>query len=185
MRLGLILIFVAVPIIELALLIQLGSWLGFWPTMGLIVLTAIVGSYVLRQQGLETLQKVSNAVAQGEPPVEPLVDGILILVAGAFLLTPGVLTDGIGLALLVPQVRRILRRWAFDWLVRSENVRFRVFTRGGPGAQREPPRPDEGEKFRRSGPRQRPPASGPVIDGEYERLGDRTIDPKRSNRRRD
>lgn len=182
MRLGLILIFIAVPVIELALLIQLGSWLGFWPTIGLIVLTAFIGTAVLRQQGLETMNRMSAEMSRGEPPVEPLIDGVFIVVAGAFLLTPGVLTDAVGLLLLIPPIRRVIRRWGYQQLMRNRNFDFHVHTSTGSVDPGSPSSQRGGFDERRSKPRSQD--SGPVIDGEYERLGDRTIDPKRSGRTR-
>ncbi|MEM7774799.1 MAG: FxsA family protein [Pseudomonadota bacterium] len=180
MRFALVLIFVAVPIIELALLIQLGSWLGFWPTIGLILLTAVVGTAVLQQQGLETLNRVSQATARGEPPVEPIIDGMFLLVAGAFLLTPGVITDGIGLLLLVPQIRHLIRRWGVHRLMTSKNVRFHVFRSG----QTDGPDAPQSSDFSGSRRGRDKPGAGPVIDGEYEHLGDRTIDPNRRRPKR-
>ncbi len=211
MRLGLILVFIAVPLIELALLIQLGTTLGFWPTIGIILLTAVVGTLVLQTQGFETMRRMQLAMARGEPPVEPIIDGMFLLLAGAFLLTPGVVTDAIGLLLLVPQVRTLIRRWGFHRLMTSGNVRFHVFGSGSPpGANttadqsgqgsgyagrpgdREPrgPRegqraaPNRGDKPWRS-PRRDPNAGSgsQVIDGDYERLGDKTIDPRRGQRK--
>jgi len=87
MRLGFLLIFIAVPLLELALLIKLGGWIGIWPTLGLIVLTAVVGTALLRQQGLQTLNKLMSSVQEGEAPLLPMVEGALLLISGAFLLS--------------------------------------------------------------------------------------------------
>lgn len=109
MRLFLILL--AVPVIEIALFIELGGWLGTWPTIGLVVLTAVIGSILLRQQGLQALRDVQGRLASGEDPGRLLADGAMILVAGALLLTPGFFTDAIGFALLIPWVRAAVWGW--------------------------------------------------------------------------
>ena len=109
MRLFLILL--AVPVIEIALFIEIGGWLGTWPTVGLVVLTAVLGSILLRQQGLAALRDFQGRLAQGEDPGRLLADGAMILVAGALLLTPGFFTDAVGFALLVPGVRGALWGW--------------------------------------------------------------------------
>lgn len=105
----LLLAFIGVPIIEIALFIEVGGWIGLWPTLGLVVLTAIVGSIELRAQGVATLNKLRRQLDQGELPAQTLFDGVCLLFAGALLLTPGFATDVVGLALFVPAFRRFLR----------------------------------------------------------------------------
>ena len=107
---------VAVPLAELWLLIEIGSRIGALTTVGLVVLTAVLGAGLLRWQGFETLRRAQASLARGVPPAVELVEGALLVVAGAFLLTPGFLTDAVGFALLVPGVRHaaaaaLLRRW--------------------------------------------------------------------------
>ena len=107
---------VAVPLTELWLLIEIGSRIGALTTVALVVLTAVLGAALLRWQGFETLRRAQEALARGVPPAVELVEGALLVVAGAFLLTPGFLTDAVGFALLVPGVRHaaavaLLRRW--------------------------------------------------------------------------
>ena len=92
----LLLLFVLVPALELVLLIELGQRIGTLPTLGLIVLTGVVGASLARSQGLRVLQELQRETEAGRLPAEPLVDGALILVAGALLVTPGVLTDAFG-----------------------------------------------------------------------------------------
>lgn len=103
--------FLAVPVIEIGLFIELGGFLGLWPTLGLVVLTAVVGTSLLRQQGGATLAKAQVNLQQGIIPLKEVFDAICLLVAGALLLTPGFLTDGLGASLLLPPVREILRNW--------------------------------------------------------------------------
>lgn len=106
MPIALLTVFIAVPLLEIALLIKAGDSFGFWPTITLVILTAVLGTVMLRLQGVSVMMRASDALKRGRVPVESVADGVFLLVAGAFLLTPGLLTDGIGLALLVPTVRR-------------------------------------------------------------------------------
>ncbi|MFT6912614.1 MAG: UPF0716 protein FxsA [Paracoccaceae bacterium] len=107
----LFLLFVAVPIIEIALFIQLGSFLGLWTTLLIVVLTAIIGTWLVRQQGLAVLTQVQRSLQEMRDPTEPLAHGAMVLFSGALLLTPGFFTDAIGFALLVPQVRMATFRY--------------------------------------------------------------------------
>jgi len=91
----LFIIFVIVPIIEIALFIQAGDWFGLAPTLAMIVLTAIIGVSLLRQQGLSTLYKAQQKMNHGEIPAMEMVEGIMLAVAGALLITPGFFTDSI------------------------------------------------------------------------------------------
>ena len=100
---------IAVPIIEIAVFIEAGVWLGLWPTIGVVILTAIIGSTLLRHQGLATLVRVRESMDAGRLPVAELFDGLCLLVAGALLLTPGFVTDGVALLLFMPPFRLILR----------------------------------------------------------------------------
>jgi len=104
------LLFILVPIVELALLVRIGQWVGFWPTIGLVVTTGLVGAALARAQGLKTLLAFQGEVARGGLPGQALLDGLAILVGGAFLLTPGLLTDVAGFFLLFPPSRRWLQR---------------------------------------------------------------------------
>ena len=101
---------VVVPIIEIALFIEVGGLIGLWPTIAIVILTAILGAALLRRQGLAALADVQERLRQGQDPREPLVHGLLILIAGIVLLTPGFFTDAVGFALLVPAIRSTLIR---------------------------------------------------------------------------
>lgn len=109
MFLRLLLLFTVVPALELILLIQLGRYVGFWPTAGLVLGTGIVGAWLARREGLKVFRAVSTEMAEGRMPTDHLLDGLLILVAGAVLLTPGLLTDAAGFVLLAPPGRRFIR----------------------------------------------------------------------------
>lgn len=108
----LFLLLVAVPIVEIALFIEIGGWLGTWPTVGIVILTALVGSWMLRLQGLKVLSEFQGRMMAGEDPGQLLADGAMILFAGALLLTPGFFTDTVGFLLLVPAIRRAVYGWA-------------------------------------------------------------------------
>jgi len=97
--------FIVVPIIEITLFLKVGSLIGIPATIGLILLTAIAGTMLVRSQGLEVLSKIRTSAERGEAPVEALVQGACVLVAGLLLLTPGFATDTVGFSLLIPPVR--------------------------------------------------------------------------------
>ncbi|THH34639.1 FxsA family protein [Aliishimia ponticola] len=101
----LLIAFLAVPLIEIALFIQVGGAIGLWPTLLIVVITAILGTYLVRQQGLMALGQLQSRLGQLSDPTEPLAHGAMILFSGALLLTPGFFTDAMGFALLVPAVR--------------------------------------------------------------------------------
>lgn len=101
-------LFVVIPVVEIAIFVALGGLIGFWWTMGGVVLTAILGSYLLRRQGMSVLFSIQNKLNAGSFPAQEIVDGVMLAVAGALLLTPGFFTDAIGFSLFVPQVRHVL-----------------------------------------------------------------------------
>jgi UPF0716 protein FxsA len=104
----LLFVFIAVPIAEIAVFIQAGERFGLWPTLAMVILTAFLGTGLLRYQGLRTLGRVQESLQRGEVPVGEVFTGLCLLVAGALLLTPGFLTDAVGFALFVPGIRRVL-----------------------------------------------------------------------------
>ena len=118
-------LFVTIPIIEIALFIQVGGWIGLWPTLGIVILTAVLGTWLMRQQGLRALNDVRTSMNDLTDPTEPLANGAMILFAGALLLTPGFFTDATGLLLLIPSVRSAVYSY-----VRSR-VQVQGFTANG------------------------------------------------------
>jgi UPF0716 protein FxsA len=110
MRLLLIVLFIVVPIAELALLIQVGSWIGFWPTLALLVLDAVLGSMLMRSQGRAAWRRFNAAIEEGRAPAREALDGVLVIFGGALLLTPGFITDIFGLLFLIPPTRVLVRR---------------------------------------------------------------------------
>ncbi|RHW77786.1 FxsA family protein [Colwellia sp. RSH04] len=101
-------LFIIVPIIEITVIMQVGELLGVWPTVAIVILSAWLGAKYVRQQGIETLQSVQGKMAQGEMPSNEIVTGLMLLVAGVLLVTPGFVTDIFGLSLLIPSVRRAI-----------------------------------------------------------------------------
>lgn len=122
-------LFILLPIAELGLLIEIGRLVGTLPTLALIFVTGVLGAALARQQGFRVLADVQREMGEGRIPAGALVDGLLVLVAAAVLLTPGVITDAIGFACLVPASRRGIRRWLLRWLGRAVEQR-RVHVRG-------------------------------------------------------
>jgi UPF0716 protein FxsA len=114
-------LFVVVPLLELVLLVQLGRWVGLWPTLALVLTTGIVGASLARSQGLRTLAAFQGELAAGRLPSGPMLDGLAVLVGGAFLLTPGLLTDVVGFSLLIPATRGWIRKLVVKSLKRMQS----------------------------------------------------------------
>ena len=104
------LLFTVVPLVEVYLLVTIGGLLGPWPTVGLVLVTGAVGAFLARHEGSRVLREWREAVAQGELPEEGVVSSVLVLVGGVLLVTPGVITDVVGLSLLIPPSRRAIAK---------------------------------------------------------------------------
>ena len=111
----LFLLFVGIPAAEITVFIVVGGEIGVWATIALVILTAMAGSALIRRQGLRTLTRAQETLARSELPLEEAFDGICLVAAGALLLTPGFLTDAIGLFLLLPPLRALIRRPILSW----------------------------------------------------------------------
>ena len=123
----LLLLFFTVPLIEIFILIQVGGWIGAIPTIFFVVFTAVLGALLLRHQGLITLQRFQLSLAQGQLPAMELMEGVVLIIAGALLLTPGFFTDLIGFLCLIPPLRQaVIRRI----------VERRMIVPGGHGGER-------------------------------------------------
>src|SRR5919202_2624019 len=141
MPLLLVMVFIVVPILELYVIIQVGEAIGARPTIAIMVLDSIVGSWLLRQQGRNAWRRFNRALAEHRVPAGEVLDGALIVFGGAFLITPGFVTDGIGLILLLPPTRALGRRSLIGHFSRrfvgAATTRGRAGRRGaGPGAGR-------------------------------------------------
>lgn len=129
----LLLLFFAVPLIEIYLLIKVGGVIGALPTVSLVVFTAVLGAWLVRWQGLTTLNRVRAMMMRGEVPAIEAMEGVALLIAGALLLTPGFFTDTMGFLLLMPAVRR----GVILWMIKRHMIRIN----GGP-----PPGPHQGHR---------------------------------------
>lgn len=103
-------VFVVMPIVEILVLLEVSEHIGGWTTIGIIVFTAVVGSHLVKQQGLQTFQSAQIKLQQGHMPETELLEGFLILVAGILLVTPGFVTDFFGLLCLIPVTRHIIAK---------------------------------------------------------------------------
>ena len=119
----LLLAFIAVPLIEIGLFIKVGGVIGLWPTLLIILLTALAGTWLVRSQGAQTIQNLQGSFQSMKNPTEPLVHGAMILLAGALLLTPGFFTDALGFLLLFPPFRVFVMKNIKSKL-KASNVNF-------------------------------------------------------------
>jgi UPF0716 protein FxsA len=163
-RLLLGLALIALPVFELALLIKTGQVVGFWATLGMVVGAGVLGAVIMSRQGMSVARRTREAIAQGRPPVGPVLDGAFLLLAGALLITPGFLTDLLALALLVPPIRHKVARWSVRRLAERAHAQLKVYEARSRGE----PTPSGGDLV-----------GGPVIEGEFERLGERASGPHR------
>jgi UPF0716 protein FxsA len=145
--------FLLVPLIEIGLFIQIGGWIGLWPTLAIVVLTAILGTYLVKSQGIMALNNLRGSFSRLEDPSEPLAHGAMILLAGALLLTPGFFTDGVGFALLAPPVRSALIAYM------RKHIKVQRFEMG-----------TGSEAYYHDAPSKRPRDT--VIDGDYHELSE-------------
>ncbi len=118
---------IGVPIAEIAVLISVGSRIGVIATIALILVTAVAGVFLLRLQGLQILMQAQEAMAENRLPLDSVIHGLFLLIAGAFLLTPGFITDALGFLLLIPPLRLLIARWVWAKIEKSNSVRFSQF----------------------------------------------------------
>jgi len=160
-------LFIIIPVIEIFVLMQVGAVLGVWPTIAIVIFTAWLGAKYVRQQGISTLNSVQTKMAQGQMPSDEIVTGVLLLVAGMFLVTPGFVTDFLGLSLLIPAVRHAIVGSVKAQLVTSaassQSFQFHgqgnVYEQEAASAQSESPFQEQIQ----------PPHKGQTLDGEFER----------------
>jgi len=125
-------LFTAIPLLELYLLFQLSGVFGFWTTIGVVLGTGIVGAALARWQGWRAMARLQTEMRQGILPVDALGDGVLILIASVLLITPGVLTDVMGLSLLIPPIRALVKHGLRRWLAGRVQVGNAAFWTEGP-----------------------------------------------------
>lgn len=168
-----LLVVIALPLTELALLIKAASEIGIWMVLAIIFTTAALGVWVMQEQGLSGFRRMQEAMQKGKAPLESMMDSSLRFFAGLCLIAPGLITDTVGLLLLLPPVRAWAARAIHDSMTGTD---------AGPG----PVEPRQGgfeEAPRRDGRPQPDRGKGapPVIEGEFERLDERPIDPGRKD----
>ncbi|WP_049767728.1 FxsA family protein [Parvibaculum lavamentivorans] len=157
----LFIIFVAIPVIEIAIFIQVGGLIGVPATIAIVLGTALLGASLLRVQGLQTWRRAEAAMRRGEPPVAEMLDGVFLFIAALLMVTPGLFTDCVGVVLLIPPFRRAAGRYAAARLSQGVSFQFRAGgMSGGSG-----PKPPQG--------------GGPVIEGEAEEIGEESDRPSR------
>nr|WP_275664050.1 FxsA family protein [Vibrio harveyi] len=161
----LLLAFIFVPIIEIGLFIQVGGFLGLWPTIALVLITAFVGASLVRSQGIQTLMSVQGRLEQGELPAQQIFEGVMLAVAGVLLLTPGFMTDALGMLVLLPAPRAAIAKYLMSKMV-VKTVNCGGF-QGGFSSQG----PFEQDPFRRD-PFNSQSDNGNTFEGEYERKDD-------------
>ncbi len=163
MPLLILILFIAIPIAEIAVLIKVADIIDLWPTVLLIISTAVIGVWLLRRQGLGAMARAQQTLNAGRLPVDSITDAVGLMLAGAFLLTPGLITDSLGFALLIPAVRHGLAGWLFNKARQSANVKVGIFgetNRTSPFEQS-----GNNDSFGSRRPSSSAPG-GPVIDGE-------------------
>jgi len=164
----LLIAFIATPIIEIAVFIEVGGRIGLWSTIGIVILTAVIGTAMLRQQGISVLFRIQENLNANRMPVRELFDGVCLVAAGALLLTPGFVTDAIGFLLFIPPLRQAIATYIGRHMLARAEVHIR--TQGMRDNEPDPGKPDD-----------------TVIDGEFEDVTptqsnqDRTKLPKHDN----
>tara|TARA_A100001037_G_C15136397_1_gene631399 strand:+ start:233 stop:736 length:504 start_codon:yes stop_codon:yes gene_type:complete len=163
MALYILLIFIFVPIVEIAVFIQLGSEIGLWNTVLLILLTAIIGTWLLKNQGMATLQRAQETIRKQVFPVTEVFDGLCLALAGVLLLTPGFVTDAVGFLLFFPQLRVILRTQIWTRLANSQNAHIWMNSENSGSPERENVNTIDGA-FREVEPKDERPSTGKTGD---------------------
>lgn len=169
-----LILFIAMPIIEIGLLLRVGNILGWLPTLLIVIVTAIIGSAMLRQQGLATLDRARQRMDSGELPAQQLLEGVFIMIGGVLLLTPGLVTDTCGFLCLIP----ITRQWLANKIASRAIVGFAGAGNGAGGGNQSAPSgashssgPQPGAGSAKPSSRQGN-SSGVIIDGDFKRIDD-------------
>ncbi|WED26523.1 membrane protein FxsA [Vibrio sp. DW001] len=157
----LLLLFICVPIIEIGLFIQVGGFLGLWPTIALVLVTAFAGASLVRSQGIATLMSVQGRLQQGEMPAQQIIEGVMLAVAGVLLLTPGFMTDAFGMLVLLPAPRAKMAKELM------KRVKVNTMASGGFHTQS-----GFGQSPFGQDPFQSPRDDGNTFEGEYEKKDD-------------
>jgi UPF0716 protein FxsA len=167
MRLALFALLSILPLLEIALLVMFGQWAGVWLTLAVVVGTAILGVGVMQRQGLTMMLRTQEAVMRGEPPVGAMMEGAMTVMAGFFLIMPGLITDTLGFLLLIPPVRKFVAGRLAAGMFGAADIDVEVYE----NERRHEPRAGQGNSGVGNG--------GPVIEGDFERLDERPVDPRK------
>lgn len=166
--------FLLLPILEIVGFIQVGDWIGAGPTIGLLLLSAVIGVLLIRHRGLASLSRVQGAALQGDAALSGLLDGVCVVIAGILLIIPGFLSDLLALVLLIPPLRRLMGRWLVGRLAAGNA--FQVFGSAGfsqtPGGFQPGSGSGSGAGSGPAGPSFQ--AQPGVIDGDYQDVSDQT-----------
>lgn len=155
----LLILFIGVPIAEIALFIQAGELIGLWWTIATVVVTAFIGTALVRQQGIAVLSRAQSALQENRMPLEEVFTGICLLLAGALLLTPGFLTDALGFCLLIPPLRAIIGLGFWKLVKDRGTFQMHMGNAGGQGTHGHP-NPGHGPF--------KPGSPDDIIDGDFE-----------------
>ncbi|CAH6802470.1 Protein affecting phage T7 exclusion by the F plasmid [Vibrio chagasii] len=162
----LLLLFIFVPIIEIGLFIQVGGFLGLWPTIALVLITAFVGASLVRSQGIQTLMSVQGRLQQGEMPAQQILEGVMLAVAGVLLLTPGFMTDALGMLVLLPAPRAMIAKKMMEkMVVKNMSGGFHAGGQAGFGQSPFGDEPFNRDPFDQS-------KGGNTFEGEFEKKDD-------------
>ncbi|CAH6907521.1 Protein affecting phage T7 exclusion by the F plasmid [Vibrio chagasii] len=162
----LLLLFIFVPIIEIGLFIQVGGFLGLWPTIALVLITAFVGASLVRSQGIQTLMSVQGRLQQGEMPTQQILEGVMLAVAGVLLLTPGFMTDALGMLVLLPAPRAMIAKKMMEkMVVKNMSGGFHAGGQAGFGQSPFGDEPFNRDPFDQS-------KGGNTFEGEFEKKDD-------------
>jgi len=165
-------LFLVVPLVELALAIQVGRWIGAVPTILLLLFESFLGAWIVRREGGAAWRALVASAESGKPPTRELADAVLVLIGGTLLLTPGFLTDIVGFAFVIPATRALVRRPVMRWLGRVVARRVVTFGAFPPGAGFPPGFPPAAS--RPTGP---DVVEGEVVEVEVQDLPKRIQDP--------
>jgi UPF0716 protein FxsA len=166
MRLAFFVLLTVLPLLEIALLVKFGQWAGVWVTLAVVIGTAVAGMGVLQRQGLTMMWRTQEAIMRGEPPVGAMMEGAMTVMAGVFLIMPGLITDTLGILLLIPPVRHfVATRLAAGMF--GGDIHVEVFESEHEYGRR----PGKGSPGVENG--------GPVIEGDFERIDERRVDPRK------
>ena len=169
MRLAFFALLTVLPLLEIALLVKFGQAFGVWLTIAEVFGSAVLGFGILQRQGFTMMLRTQEAVMRGEPPVGAMLDGGMMVMAGTLLILPGLISDTMGLLLLIPPVRHFIAGRMVAGMFGTATVRVDTFDDNPRREPRHEARPKESQRD----------GGGPVIEGDFERLDERTVDPRR------